>query len=187
MTIRLTVWVSSSACRGSSERGGARLPHPNPDDHSSRQNDITKIMGVVVGTAGRGRRSHGTDLPVPQRPSRLQEPPECVREFASCRCAVIGQVALDVVDSTRQDVQLVMQLIEFRTGNHQFVLTQFELCCTMPRHPIPLTAPTRAEHTRPTRPRALREGSATPTAVLRLRSSAVSTHGQLRHDVIVVA
>ena len=61
------------------------------------------------------------------------------------------------------------------------------LCCTMPRHPIPLTAPTRAEHTRPTRPRALREGSATPTAVLRLRSSAVSTHGQLRHDVIVVA
>lgn len=82
----------------------------------------------------------------------------------SARLARLGQIALDVVDRTRQDIQIVMQLVERRLGDHQLAVTQLEFPRPLSGHPVPLTAPLRTELPRSTSPRAFGQRPPTPPA-----------------------
>ena len=170
-----TTWSAPWNGRSSSPGQGSAIAR-----RSTGQSDITKIMGVLSGTDGSGRparRSGGADLAVAQRPCSVEQPGQRIGEFTLARRWAARQITFDVLDRTRQDVQLVVQRIELGTCNHEFVLAESEFGRSVPGNPVPLPAPARAEDAWPAGPRALRQRSAAPSAVIRGRSSALVTHG----------
>ena len=55
------------------------------------------------------------------------------------------EVALDVVDRAREDVELVVQLVEARLRDDQLALAELELVGPLAGDPVPLAAAARAE------------------------------------------
>ena len=51
-----------------------------------------------------------------------------------------GQIALGVVDCACQHVQVVVQRVEFASGDHQLAFAEFELVGSLARDPVPLAA-----------------------------------------------
>jgi len=122
-------------------------------------------QAAICSSSGTARTSDGADLTGSQRPCGVEQPRQRVGELLGRRHARFGQISFDVVHSACQDVQLVVEPVEFRPCDHQLVFTQFELGGSMPGHPVPLAATAGTEDPGSTRAGALRERSTTPTAV----------------------
>ena len=82
-----------------------------------------------------------------------------------------GEIVVGVLHRARQDVQLIVQLVECRSGDHQLAVAQLELVGALAGHPVPLPAALRAELARPAPTTALGQGPAAPT-----------TPREFRHD-----
>ena len=68
------------------------------------------------------------DLALPERPRRLEQPVERLAQLGDRSASPAGgQIALDVVHRARQDVQLVVQLVERRLRDHQLAVAQLQL------------------------------------------------------------
>jgi hypothetical protein len=93
---------------------------------------------------------------------RFEQPIEHAAQLAGWRRRRCGEVRFGVGYRTCQDVDLIVQLVERRTGDHQLAVTQFELACSLPRHPVPLPAALRAELPRPATTTPLGQRAATP-------------------------
>ena len=76
----------------------------------------------------------------------FEEPIEDAAQLGGARSAGGGgQIVVGVLHRARQDVQLVVQLVECRSGDHQLALAQVELAGALPGDPVPLPATLRAE------------------------------------------
>ena len=92
-------------------------------------------VGVMVRGAG-----------VAQRAGGVEEPVEGSAQLGGLRfVAGVGQIALDVVDGARQDVEVVVQLLERGLGDDELAVAQLELAPPLTGHPLPLPAARGAE------------------------------------------
>jgi hypothetical protein len=94
----------------------------------------------------------GGEFAIAQWARGVEEPLDDVGEFSDRSPACIVEVAFGVVDSARQDVQIVMQMIEFCAGDDEFVVAEFQFTRSLACHPIPLATSLTAERPRPARP-----------------------------------
>src|SRR5690606_175261 len=74
-----------------------------------------------------------------------------------------------VVHRAREDVELVVQLVERRLRDDELALAEVELACPLPRHPVPLPASLRAELAGPPATAPLREHPSAPPTALQFR------------------
>ena len=126
-----------------------------------------------------------TDLPIPQRFGGIQQPPERIAQLRRRR--TLAQIAFDVFDRARQDVELVVQCVELLACHHEFVLAQLEFPRALPSNPVPLSAPLRTEHPGPAWASLRRQRTATPSTVPGgVRCSAPLAHAVFRHDELIV-
>ena len=107
----------------------------------------------------------GTDLAVPQRPCGIEQPLERITQVRGRAVARGGKISFDVVDRTRQHVELVVQSVQFGPGNDQFVVAQLEFGGSLPGDPVPLPTTLGTELARASRSGASRDRPATPSTV----------------------
>ena len=132
------------------------------------------------------RSARRADLPIPQRRGRCQQPIDGVAQLGCCGPSGGTEVAFDVFDGACQDVQLVVQRVEFLPGHHEFVLAELEFTRPLTGDPVPLPASLGTEH--PGSPGAAthRKCPSAPPAVRdRRRSPGTRRCSQFRHDVMV--
>ena len=139
-------------------------------------------------SAHRSRRNSsmdvaGADLSVPQGSCRAEQPLEGFAEVSYCPATCPCEISLGVFHGARENVQLVVERIEFRSGDDQLVVTELQFGCALTGHPIPLTASLRAELPWPSGSSLLGQMSPAPTAVRRPRPlSRGEVCAEFRHD-----
>jgi hypothetical protein len=117
-----------------------------------------------------------------ERAGRIEEPVEGVAEVVGGVRAGTGQVAFDILDGTRQDVQVVPKGIERRSRHDQLVLADAELFGSPTGLEVPLPTGLLAEAPGPPGSSRDRYGPPTPRAPrLAPRGSAAVIHGRFCH------
>ena len=89
---------------------------------------------------------------------------EGVFEFSGGAVAGGVEVSSGVVDGAGEDVEIVVEAVEFVSGDDQLVLPELEFGGSLARHPVPLTAALTAELLRSAWARAGRQHPTTPAA-----------------------
>ena len=85
------------------------------------------------------------------------------------------EIVVGVLHRARQDVELIVQLVERRSGDHQLAVAELELVGPLARHPVPLPAALRAELARPaaTTPLRAAPGGTTGSAAISVMTKRV--------------
>lgn len=102
---------------------------------------------------------------MPEGFRRAQEPVEEFTELSG-RDTTLSTIEIrsHVVHCAGQDVQLVVESVEFGPRDHQLSLRELQLPGALTRHPVPLSTSRRAELTRAPGPRSLGKRTPTPPA-----------------------
>jgi hypothetical protein len=169
------------------ERAGARV------GGSTAVVDGPERVGVDGSRAGAGgpttlRRRSGQPGVGRQGSGGLEEPVEGFSEVVvggsrgRRSAGQLGEIALDVFDRARQDVEIVPELVERGPRDDQLVLADAELVRSSAGLEVSLPAGLLAEATWPPRAAAHRQGCSTPRASRRaVRRSAAPTHHWFCH------
>lgn len=125
----------------------------------------------------------GTD----QRTCGIQDPSQCGLEVPRRRISLWVQIALDVIDRTLQDEDLVSQSVEFGALDDELILAELEFLGPLSGHPVPLSAGLTAELSRTTARGSWRHGLATPRTLAHLLTTGLFRHDEkVGHGCVVV-
>ena len=88
------------------------------------------------------------EFAIAQRPCRVEKPlQELIEVVGAGSSAPSGEITFGVLDRAGQDVQLVVEVVEFRLGDDQLGLAELQFAGALAADPIPLTARLRTELT----------------------------------------
>ena len=129
--------------------GRSRLARRMPFIHALRH-DINVVGMPIAKHCGStsGRRLVAAEFAIAQRPCRVEKPlQELIEVVGAGSSAPSGEITFGVLDRAGQDVQLVVEVVEFRLGDDQLGLAELQFAGALAADPIPLTARLRTELT----------------------------------------
>lgn len=127
-----------------------------PPSSERRGVSDVSVITLIIGESIRGltdahpelwlesRGGRGTEGPVTQRPSGIEQP---VQGFLQAlhRRTPGSEFLIGVGHCAGQDVEIVVERLEFPAGHHQFVLTDLQFAGSLASDPVPLPTGLAAE------------------------------------------